>query len=439
MWEALFKGMRESFWFLPSVYNAVALVLAIAAVMVDYRLTPETPLLGIAPLSLARAIDLLSSLAGGILTMTTITFSAILIVLTTYSSQFSPRVLQDFISSRPPQHVLALFSSGFTLCITAMLIINEERTEQLLATPILAVLWALAGIAAFVFLLNHTANWLRVNNLIGYIADETRATIDLMLERKVNKMRRTVAQDDPAWSKQGVVVESRRSGYVVTIALDNLVDKAISDELVVRLEVAVGDFVHAGLPIMTLIGDKASQAEPGGYADLVRVDEEPKSWQDIGFGVRKIVEIGLRAISPGINDPYTAATSIHHMSTLLVRLSRFSADRNGFFDQEELRLLAREPGFEHYLMGAFQELRRYGSEDNTTQVAILNALGWIARLVDERLHALLWDFGADTYRLAIASLDLQDVEYRRLQKPLAQLADVTNSQQEYRQLLENHP
>lgn len=432
--EARIKGIQESFWFLPAIYNAVALMLAVTVVLVDYQLTPETSLLGIAPLSLSRTTEMLNSLAGGILTMTTITFSAILIVLTTYSAQFSPRVLQDFVSSRTTRHVLALFSSGFTFCVAAMLIISEEKAYQLLGIPFLAVLWALAGIAAFVFLLNHTANWLRVNNLIGYIADETKATIDHMLKRDVNQMLHCIDRDDPAWTKPGVVVKSPTSGYVVTLALDSLIAKAVSDDLVVRLEVAIGDFVLEGLPLMTLIGENASAAGQESYADLVRVDDEPKSWQDIGFGIRKVAEIGLRAISPGINDPYTAATAIHHMSVLLVRLSHFNADRNGFFNQQELRLLAREPGFEHYLLGAFQELRRYGTEDNTTQVAILNALSWIARLVDERWHDLLWDFGANTYRLAITTLDLQVAEYSRLRSPLEQLASVTDRHDEYSEL-----
>lgn len=98
-------------------------------------------------------------------------------------------------------------------------------------------------------------------------------------------------------------------------------------------------------------------------------------------------------------------------------------------------MLAREPGFEHYLLGAFQELRRYGTEDNTTQVAILNALGWIARLVDEHWHGLLWDFGANTYRLAITTLDLQEAEYSRLRSPLEQLANVTDRLDEYNELI----
>ncbi|SFR47412.1 Uncharacterized membrane protein [Marinobacter daqiaonensis] len=435
MQEARIKAIKESFWFLPAIYNAIAFLLAITTVLVDYQLTPEMSLLGIAPLSLNRTTDMVSSLAGGILTMTTITFSAILIVLTTYSSQFSPRVLQDFISSRPTQRVLALFSSGFTFCISAMLIVSEEKTYQLLATPILAVLWSLAGIAAFVFLLNHTADWLRVNNLIGYIAAETSATIDHMLARDVNRMRQSVEADDPAWSKEGVEIKSPASGYVVTIALERLIAKAASDNLVVRLEVYAGNFILEGLPLMTLTGENANDVKPGSYADLVRVDNEPKSWQDIGFGIRKVAEIGLRAISPGINDPYTAATSIHHMSVLLVMLSQFSEDRNGFFEEEELRLLAREPGFEHYLLSAFQELRRYGSKDNTTQVAILNALGWIARLVDHRWHSLLWDFGANTYRLAVTSLDLQEAEHARLRAPLGDLAHATGRRHDYSELL----
>lgn len=431
------KSIRESFWFLPAVYNAIALILATATVLADYQLTIESSLLGVAPLSLERTTAILTALAGAILTMTTITFSAILVVLTTYSSQFSPRVLQDFIASRPTQHVLALFSSGFSFCVLAMLIVSEEETYQLLATPILGVLWSLTAIGAFIFLLHHTANWLRVSNLIAFITAETSQTIADVLQRDVNETRQAVDDDHPLWSKPGAELTAPVAGYVILIEFDRLIEKAVEDDVAVRLEISVGSFVLEGMPILTLIGGNAETVDSDSYADLVRMNIEPKAWQDIGFGIRKIAEIGLRAISPSINDPYTAATCIHHMAALLVKLSCFSVVRNGIADEgNKLRLLTREPGFEHYLLRAFQELRRYGAEDNTTLVAILNALGWIARMGDKRWHGLLWDFGADTYRLACGSAELLGAEHQRLKQSMVKLADAVTRDRDLQALLE---
>lgn len=436
MLQSYLNAIRESFWFRPAIYNVAALVLAILAVLVDLQLTPETSVLGVAPISLGRTTEMLAALAGAILTMTTITFSGILVVLTTYSSQFSPRVLQNFVANRATQHVLALFSSGFTFCVLALLIVSEEKTYQLLVTPAVAIFWCLAAIAAFIFLLTHTASWLRVNNLIGYIAGETGQTIRRIRERPLNQCAQAVGSEDSRWQQGGVEVNSVRAGYVVFIDFDQLLKQARQDDLLVRLEVAVGSFVVEDTPVMTLVGADSDRVQVKSYRRLVRLDIEPRSWQDIGFGIRKVAEIGLRAISPSINDPYTAATAIHYLSTLLVMLAQDEGTSSGFADdQGQLRLLVREPGFDQHLLRAFQELRRYGSEDNTTLAAILTALGWVATMSDPRWHDLLWEFGADTYRLACRSNDLLEAEHRRLLAPLQTLAQKVSRESDLHRLV----
>lgn len=438
MLEARLIALRESFWFLPAIYNMVALALAITAVLVDYELTVGHSLLGVAPLPLDRTTDMLAALAAAILTMTTITFSGILVVLTTYSGQFSPRALQNFVANRLTQHVLALFSSGFTFCILTLLILNDNDADQLLATPILAVAWSLAGIAAFIFLLHHTTNWLRVSNLIGFIAEETDNSMRRVLKQDIDDCRQMLNHSHPLWREEGIVLTAPVSGYVILIDLDALMRKAIDSDVTLRLEVATGDFVLEGMPLMTLIGSKTDDIDLESLCCLVRMAVEPKGWQDIAFGLRKVAEIGLRAISPAINDPYTAATCIHHMAALLVTLSRRGSIRNAFLDkQRQPRMLSREPDFEHYLLCAFQELRRYGKADNTTLVAILEALGWIARMGDSRWHDLLWDFAADTYRLACRSTDLLESEHQRLRLPLKQLAETVCRNHELLLLLES--
>lgn len=439
MFKEHFKAIRESFWFLPLVYNLIALALAVAAVMVDYSLTRETSILGVAPITVARTTEILSALAGAILTMTTITFSGILVVLTTYSSQFSPRVLQNFIGNRSTQHVLALFSSGFTYCVLALLIVSEEEAYHLLATPAGAIFWSLAAIAAFIFLLNHTTSWLRVNNLIAFIAGETSQTIRELKEQRLHKSSRALNESNRYWVQPGTTLTAPASGYVVLIETDKLLQKAVDDGVVIRLEIGIGNFVVEGMPVITIIGEPRDKLDPKAYSSLIRTGIEPRSWQDVGFGLRKIAEIGLRAISPSINDPYTAETSVHYMARLLVELSRASPVNSGFIDSEgELRLLVRQPGFEQYLLRAFQELRRYGAQDNTTLASILNALAWIARLGHERWHDLLWEFGADTYRLGCRSSNLLGAELQRLQVAVRQLAAAVSRDADACKLIEEH-
>ncbi|MAL97798.1 MAG: hypothetical protein CL583_05025 [Alteromonadaceae bacterium] len=437
MITAYLKVIRDSFWFRPALYNLVAVLLAIAAVLLDLRLSEETRILGVASMSLERTTELVATLAGAILTMTTITFSAILIVLTTYSSQFSPRVLQNFVANRATQHVLALFSSGFTYCVLVLLLVSEREAYKLLATPGVAIVWSLAGIAAFIFLLTHTTSWLQVNNLIGFIAAETEATMRHMLGRKVNDRRCPVEAEDSRWCQAGLEISACKSGYVVMVGLEGLLKKAEQDGVIVRTEVAVGAFVAEGMPLMSLIGIGSHKPDYEAYRELIQLDIEPRPWEDIGFGLRKMAEIALRAISPSINDPYTAATAVQYLGSILIKLAARSPQNPGLANQHgTLRVLIREPDFEEYLLRAFQELRRYGSEDITTLAAILEALGWIARLSGHQWHDLLWGFGADTYRLAEESNDWLPSEERRLTVPLRRLAATTGRQTDVQTLLE---
>lgn len=425
---------RESFWFLPAVYNAVALAIAAITVSIDYVLTPKMAVAEVILIPIGLSIEILSTLAGAILTMTAITFSSIMVVLSTYSAQFSPRVLQNFISDRSTQHVLALFSSGFTYSIVTLLFMNKTKTEHVFVTPAIAVIWGFAAIGAFVFLIHHTAMWMQVNNLIGYLAERTEKTIERVMQREVHKQRAPHSDADEAAldPERGRPIPAPMSGYVILVLLDQLFKHAREAGEKVRIEVHIGEYVMEGQRIMTVWREGEGEVNETAYRDCVQFGDEQKDWQDIAFGVRKLVEIAVRAISPAVNDPYTAAACVKRMAPILGMLAhqdqRASALRD---DDGNLRVVTKDFSFEDYLFWAFPEIRHYGKNDLTVISSIIETLTLVARDCPGKFHDTLWRYGFNTGRIFFADREVADAERDFLLGRIKMLAAVTGHEDRY--------
>src|SRR5699024_1795788 len=136
------QNLIHSFWFLPTIFGIVSILLAVTAVNIDFLLSDEQ-LKAIAPSVLIPDGELtakiLSALTTATLTMTTITFSTIMVVLTTFSSQFSPRTLQNFIADRKTQSILAIFIGGFLYQLVSFLLLKSPDGQILFFTPVFAV------------------------------------------------------------------------------------------------------------------------------------------------------------------------------------------------------------------------------------------------------------------------------------------------------------
>lgn len=175
--EKLGLKIMQSFWFMPAVYIIVSTVIGTIAVNIDFYIAGDK-LKDIIPevmiLDGKLVVKLLSTLITATLTMTTITFSTIMVVLTTFSGQFSPRTLQNFIADRKVQNILGIFVGSFVYYLTSFLQLRSVGKENLFITPILTGLTAIIGVSAFVYLINHVAKWVQVNNLIDRLTREAK-------------------------------------------------------------------------------------------------------------------------------------------------------------------------------------------------------------------------------------------------------------------------
>ncbi len=390
--------VRTSFWYLPAVYGIIAFILAIISMVIDRYMmnqgfSTKIPNVFLSDTDLAQTI--LSSLSTSLLTMTTITFSSILVVLTTYLSQFSPRTLQNFITDHHTQRVLGIFIGGFIYTVILLLLVRKNDTNAYFIVPTFAILVSIICLGMFVFFIHHVTTWIKVSNLIFNITQKTIQSIHgHFVDEEVYKA-------DPPWENweyeeiqtiEPYILNSKRSGYIEYIEFDKMITQAMNDNVIIKLEQDLGKYVDQDTPLFSIwrLKDNSIAAQ---YLSFITISSDQEPVQDVHFGLQKLVEIALRALSPAINDPYTAINSINHLAKILSLLGKKHLATPFHYDQHsQLRLIFEKPRFEDYLYESFYQIRHYARDDVSVMASILKALAFIAHGNSPFIKEAVWEF-----------------------------------------------
>lgn len=367
--------LGSSLWFIPLVLLIVTVGLWSVTGAID-RNTDTTAWPLVYQGSPDGAQEILSAAVTSIISFTAVVFSITILSLQLASQQFSPRVLRHFMRDRHTQVTLGLFVS--TLVFT-LLVLREVRVEEGLQAayvPRLSVVVALlllgATLAAFVAYLHHTAQSIRVVNIIEAIATETHAAIDRSMPDEPGPARRG---DRPALASPLQLVVAPSSGVVLAVSYTQLVGIARTGDALVEVVVVPGDFVSAGSPVFAVRARAALDAEE--VLSTLALGTERTLRQDPAFGFRQIVDIAVRALSPGVNDPTTAVQCLDALHDLLRHVATKPPLSGELRDEEGVvRVVVRSATWEGFLSLALEEIRRHGVAQ--PQVA-------------RRMHALLDD------------------------------------------------
>ncbi len=371
-------NLRNSFWFLPVVYGLLSLVVVGLSTWIDLAYVSHfSGTMAKLFLSTEKiAQSLYGPLITAILTMTTISFSSIMVVLTTYSSQFSPRTLQDFISDRFTQHVLGVFVAGFIFALVNMLLLTG-KDSRILLSPVLTVILAIICILFFILFIHHSATFVQVNNLIEKITRQS-----LFLVKNKNELH----EGEPfekwdSWEEKelredaGMPIYSQKMGYIQHIPYDKLIEIASQNDCVIRLDSDVGNYVQSGSRIATVWSEDLSSFSENSLLFTIAIGTERINDQDLEFSIQKLVDIALRAISPSVNDPHTAMNCTNRIGTILSKIGDTYEPKEAFFDKKRnLRVLTTPKPFFQYVYTSFYQIRHYGKDDVSVLNGILEAL-----------------------------------------------------------------
>jgi uncharacterized membrane protein len=361
---------RSAFWLVPALCVVAAVGLAIGLVALD-EVLPVTHGVAVFPGPPQGARSFLSAIIQAMISFTGLVFSITIVVLQLSSAQFSPRVLQMFLSDRVIQLTLGVFVATFVYAMVVLRAIRGNSATDA-SVPRIAVTVAfgfvLASVVLFIRYISHVANMIRVATIITHIGRQSHQILGC-------RYPGTTAEpaSDPVLPPPARTVAAPRGGVVVSVNEDRLVRVAAESGTVLALVPRIGDFVPGGGPLLVV------RADPGPAPDdldavetkakkAIAMDTERTMEQDLAFGFRQLTDIAERALSPAVNDPTTAVQAIDVLHDLLRALATRSLPAGCWPDEDgQARLIVPQYRFADFLELTVGEIWHYGA--SAAQVA----------------------------------------------------------------------
>ena len=367
--KQLWSNLRSNFWFMPTLIVLVSIALAVALIQADStksdRWLNQWPRLFGASTEGARGM--MSTIAGSMMTVVGVSFSMILVVLALASSQYTSRILRNFMRSRATQIVLGIFAGIFTYCLIVLRTIRSGNEGTFV--PNLAVFFgfvlALVGVGALMFFIHHIASSIQASSIIASIAKETNATINLLFPEKLGQS--PDEEDDEQTPRllanlKWCVIQSKESGYIQNVNNAGLLRVARDWKTVVRMERGIGEFVVQNTPLVSLaMEEQPDQETIAALQAAFSISRFRTVEEDPAFGIRQIVDVGLKALSPGINDTTTAVTCVDYLTAILALIAPRRIPSSRRYEEGELLVIAKGPSFESLLSESFDQIRNNAS------------------------------------------------------------------------------
>ena len=413
--------LNANYWFYPALFSLVAAALAFAMVAVDRGGFAEflNDVDWIVPARPKGAADMLTVMAGSMIGVASTVFSITIAAVAYASGNYGPRLLTNFMEDRGNQLSLATFIGSF---VYAIIVLRAVRAEDETAatgadaaatalpgfTPQLSLLVAyiLMGlcVAVLVFFLNHIPSSIRINKVLKGIG-----------ERLLEAIRETYPVEDTfgdaVESVAGKPITAWGTGYVQLIDFEELAKIARDCGCTFSLRVRTGDFVHRDVPFMDIEGCEPECIEER-VRDCFTLGSTRTPEQDPQFLIDELVEIGLRALSPGINDPFTAITALHWLGAATAEIGRrdLRKDICGE-DMDDCPVIPVPDDFDHYVKRGFGAIRSAVASSPIAAEVMLDTLANTAvPIKDERRQSLLKREAeklADQARLILVGPDLE--------------------------------
>jgi uncharacterized membrane protein len=382
-------GLRTNLWLVPGIQIVAAIVLFAGTTALDraaYRgdfPLPSWVIVG----SADAAQQILTAIATAVITVVGVVFSIILVTLTLASTQFGPRMLRNFIRDRGTQLTLGTFVATFIYAVLVLVSIGPGShgtfVPHIGVTVTIALMVAALGV--LIYFIHHTATSIQLPQVIASIARDLSGAIEMQggYEDRAGSADRQESGPSSAeligrMDASGGVVRAPVSGYLQFIRHRVLVQFAAEADAVIALDYRPGHFLVQGHPFAQVCPPEAAGKVSRALGRAHITGPNRTLTQDISFGIDQLVEIAIRALSPAVNDTFTALTCIDWLGDSLCKITvrwspaRVHRDSEGF-----IRVITAEPSHERLVQRAFEKIRQAGQGMPAVMIRQLDALAKI--------------------------------------------------------------
>jgi len=381
--------LKVSFWFAPVVMSLGAILLAWLMYWVDtripdYFLVSSRLILAGSPAQLRTS---LLSMATTTLTTAGVVFTLLTLPLSTVAAQYGSRLLRVFLGDRTTQLVLGMFTATFVYCLAAALSIPpvevEAQSPQITAS--VGLLLMLGTFASLIILVQHISTMLQAPNIAAAAGAELRDVVLAELP-EVSSAESQPGSDrlDSLVDADGYPVRIRQAGYIQYIDPVGVISVARENDLVIRLLCKPGCFVRVGEPVsLVWPANRLNEELEGQIRHAFLIGNARTPTQDIAYAINQLVEMAVRAMSPAINDPFTAMTCLDHIGNGLALFVRQGGKASHNYDEKgKLRLILDPVTFAELLDAAFDMLRHCSIENASVLMRMLEVIDVVGRDTD---------------------------------------------------------
>lgn len=443
MKAAIFKywdEIRSSFWFIPIVMAIGAVALSFISISID---APIMKLLQhylgwVFTGGAQGAATILGTVAGSMITIAGVVFSMTLVTLSLASSQFGSRMLRNFMSDTTTQVVLGSFVATFLYCLLVLRTIRQAEDINFVPhmSVSLSVLLAVFNVGVLIYFIHHVSISIQASEIVAKISKESIDGIERLFPQPIKKDMLT-AYTEPTdtdfmnlLEEKAYSINASEDGYLQFIDSEVLSTLAAKADLLLELKIRPGDYIVANQPII-LVWPKEQITDEliDKIKSVFTQGNQRTPRQDIESTLNQLVEIAVRALSPGINDPFTAITCIDYLGSALCRLAQREMPSSYTYDEHnQLRVIAPAITFSMIIDTSFDQIRHYGRSSASVTIRLLETIAVITEFAYRKEDLAALNRHADM--IARGTLDLSENDDRQRAKESYQAAKLLLSKKE---------
>lgn len=384
----LYEKTQSSYWFIPSIMSVQALAFSTLMLYVDL-LNSQLDFVDLSWINLtgaAGALSILSTVASSMITVAGVIFSITIVALSLTSQQYGPRLLQNFLRNKGNQVVLGTVTATFLYCLLVLRTVNGSKDQEFI--PHLSILCglglALLCIGMLIYFIHNITVSIQVSNVIANVSRDLSRMVERTFPDKspshyTPRENQMVLADliPKGFAEHSRAVTCESSGYLQAIDDDGLLDLAVKHDLVLRAPHSVGHFLVPNSDLVEVFpGEKVDDTELCKKINGYFITGWQRSQnQDLRLLINELVEIAARALSSGINDPFTAMSCIDHLTLTLCDLAQRAFPSPGRLDQDnKLRIINTPATFRSIVDLAFDPIRQYGRSHTAVTLHLLEGI-----------------------------------------------------------------
>lgn len=371
-------SFRSNFWFLPTTMSLGAILLCLILLQVDLRVGFILPETGAGSLNSMRSV--LAVLISALVTALSIVFSSTVVVLTLAASQLGPRLLRTYVRDRSNQTLIGVFSSTVFYNLTALFVLGRLQESEGIPnfTVLVGFLMTCAALFVLIYFIHHVARNIQAPNVILNVSQELMALIrNTYPELEDHKEEHEEgSQGEPLLPEKKTSVAAKGSGYIQAVDVQTLLSLASEHDMVIRTLHRPGHFIIQKEHLAEIYGrDLPGEEIDSQIEESFILGEKRTATQDVEFVMIEIVEIAVRALSPGINDPFTARTCVDRLAEALCLLADRKQPEIYHYDEDgDLRLILDQPTFGSFCDASLHQIRQHASSDVYVLIHMMESL-----------------------------------------------------------------